>query len=68
MLRYYADAGKLQVCMPNWTDNDGELKQGKTVALNLDAVQGSPEAMQLLEKILERFVGYYIELGNAIKE
>jgi len=54
--------------MPNWTDNDGELKQGKTVALNLDAVQGSPEAMQLLEKILERFVGYYIELGNAIKE
>lgn len=52
VLRYYADARKLQVCMPYWTDNDGNQKQGKTVAINLDALADSAGAVQLLEKVI----------------
>ena len=36
--KYYTEAGRLQVCMPNWTDGSGETKQGKTVTLNLAAL------------------------------
>lgn len=52
VLRYYAEARRLQVCMPYWTDNDGNRKPGKTVSLNLDALAETPEAIQLLEKVL----------------
>lgn len=52
ILRYFKDAGRLQVCMPNWTDKDGEQKQGKTVTLNLEALRETPEAVQLLETVL----------------
>ena len=38
ILKYYPEAGRLQVCMPNWTDGAGEAKQGKTVTLNLVAL------------------------------
>jgi len=52
VLRYYREAGKLQVCMPNWTNDAGEEKQGKTVGVDLDALAECPEAVELLKKVL----------------
>ena len=52
VLRYYREAGKLQVSMPYWTNDAGEEKQGKTVTLNLAAMSGNAEAGRLLETVL----------------
>lgn len=35
VMRYYPQAEKLQVSRPNWTDDYGESKPGKTVVLDL---------------------------------
>ena len=51
ILRYFSEAGRLQICMPRWTNKDGIEKQGKTVALNLDALRKTPEAVELFKKI-----------------
>jgi len=52
ILNYWREEGKLQVCMPYWTDSDGNQKQGKTVTINIDAVQTTPEAVRLFEKLI----------------
>ena len=51
ILRYWKKAGRFQVCMPHWTDKDGNEKQGKTVTINIDALRETPEAVQLFEKV-----------------
>ena len=53
VLRYYKKAGKLQISNPSWTNKDGEVKQGKTVTLDLAALKGSDEGRELLRKIVE---------------
>ena len=52
ILRYFPQAGKLQVCQPNWTDGTGQEKQGKTVTLDIQALTEMPEAVDILKEIL----------------
>lgn len=52
ILRYYKDAGRIQISTPKWTDKDGNEKNGKTLALNLDALRKTPGAVELLQNIL----------------
>ena len=54
VLRHFKEAGKLQVCQPNWKDDKGEEKQGKTVTLELTALRETPEAVDLLKQIIEQ--------------
>ncbi len=39
VLRYYRQAGRLQVGRPSWTDKDGKEKHGKTVTLDIEALE-----------------------------
>lgn len=43
VLRYYKKAGKLQVSLPDWQDNEGETKPGKTVTLDIESMQLSDD-------------------------
>lgn len=42
-LRWYPNAGKLQVSRPDWENDKGETKPGKTVTLDVESIQLSPE-------------------------
>ena len=44
VLRYYPNAGKLQVSRPDWTDDSGAAKPGKTVTLDIEGLQLSGDA------------------------
>lgn len=35
--RYFAEDGKLQVCRPDWVDDNGATRPGKTVTIDLKA-------------------------------
>ena len=48
ILRYFAEAGKLQVSMPYWGD---ENKPGKTVTVNVAAIMENTEALELMRRI-----------------
>ena len=52
VLRYYKQAGKLQISMPKWTDKDGTERQGKTVVLNLDSLRETAGAVGTLLDVL----------------
>lgn len=52
VLRYYPQAGKLQVSLPDWLNKEGDACQGKTVAVDVEALQASTTAMALLAQIL----------------
>ncbi|MDL2220604.1 hypothetical protein LJC55_02950 [Eubacteriales bacterium OttesenSCG-928-N14] len=51
VLRYYKQAKRLQVAYPNWIDNDGNSKPGKTVTIDLEAVYETKEAIAVFEEI-----------------
>lgn len=51
-LRYYPEAGRLQV-VQLWTDENGELKPGKCVTLNVESLALAPQAKALLQQVLE---------------
>jgi hypothetical protein len=53
VLRYFEKAGRVQISMPYWTDDNGEQKPGKTVALDLEAVQLTPAAARLIRRIAD---------------
>ena len=53
ILRYFKQAGKLQVSMPYWTNDAGEKRQGKTVTLDIAALKGNPGALELMRKIMD---------------
>lgn len=53
VLSYYKSAGKLQVSMPSWEDKDGQLKPGKTVTVDLQAIAETPEAVELIRIIVD---------------
>ncbi len=61
VLRYYRNAGKLQVARPDWTDKDGTVKQGKAVALDLEAL----EALESAER--KKAAGIFREILKALK-
>lgn len=50
-LRYFEDASKLQV-VQLWRDEQGELRPGKTVTLDVEALALSDGAQALLEEVL----------------
>ena len=53
IFRYFPISRKLNISKPDWTDKrTGETKQGKTVAIDLDAAATSKEAMSLLTRVL----------------
>ena len=53
VLRYFKEAGKLQISQPNWKDKDGQEKHGKTVTLDVTALKGSPEALDIIKQIVK---------------
>lgn len=52
VFRYYKNAGKLQVSLPDWLNKEGDSCQGKTVAVDVEALQGSAKAVSLLTQLL----------------
>jgi hypothetical protein len=52
VLRLFEKAGKLQVSMPYWTGADGETKNGKTVTLDIEAIESTPDAIGILQRII----------------
>jgi len=53
VLRWFQKAGKLQVALPPWTDKkDGQQKPGKSVTLDLEAVQLNPGAADILRQVV----------------
>lgn len=56
VVRYFKEAGKLQVSKTDWVDN-GETKQGKTVTLDITSLLSSSDkdnAKKILEDILSK--------------
>ena len=53
VLRWFAQAGKLQISMPYWTDSTGEQKPGKTVTIDIDALRETEGAAELFKAVLE---------------
>jgi len=51
VLRWYSEVGRLQVSMPDWADEDGNTKKGKTVAINLDALREADGGIEFLQKV-----------------
>jgi len=56
VLRYYPKAGKLQVSRPDWITEEGETRPGKTVTLDVAALQ--QDAAEIFEAIAERVNSY----------
>jgi hypothetical protein len=57
VLRYFEQAGKLQISMPYWTGQDGEQKPGKTVTVDIGAVKASPEALEVFRRVFGALKG-----------
>lgn len=53
ILEFFPEARKLSVSKPNWTDKEGNEKRGKTVLLDLAAVEAAPAAVALLETVVK---------------
>lgn len=53
VLRYYPQAGKLQVSLPSWINKEGDICQGKTVAVDVEALQANSKTVELLTHLLE---------------
>jgi hypothetical protein len=55
ILRYYHQAGKLQIALPDWEDAEGQWRRGKMVTLDLKAVavsEGKDAAREVFQMIL----------------
>lgn len=50
-IEYYKAAGKLAISRPTWTDDSGNTRRGKTVTLDLAALQEAPEAVAIFKEI-----------------
>ena len=56
VLRWYPQAGKLQVSRPDWVDDDGETKTGKTTTIDVRALcddEAAHSAKVLLQEIAD---------------
>lgn len=52
VLRYFPQAGRLQIANPEWIKN-GEQRRGKTVTLNVTAAADNAEAVRLLKAMMK---------------
>lgn len=50
--RYYKEAKKLQISLGKWKTLDGEVKQGKTVTIDLTRFKGNKELIALLQNVI----------------
>ena len=50
--RYYKECKKFQMSLGKWKTLDGEVKQGKTVTLDMTHFKGSEELKALLEMVI----------------
>lgn len=51
VIRLYPQAGKLCFCYPDYKDQYGATRMGKTVALHVDDVKANPEAKAILRAL-----------------
>ncbi|QNO15322.1 hypothetical protein HYG86_11370 [Alkalicella caledoniensis] len=51
-IHYFKQAKKLQVSLGKWKTLDGEVKQGKTVTIDLTHFKGNEELKSLLEMVI----------------
>ena len=57
VLKYFREAGKLQVSHPSWTNDKGEERPGKTVTLDIAALSENGGAMTVMCDILAEITG-----------
>lgn len=53
VLRYYPQAGRLMVHLPDYYDDAGNAKQGKGTGINLTNLAKNPAALERLIEILQ---------------
>jgi hypothetical protein len=51
VLRYFPGADELQVSRPDWENEDGETKPGKTVTVDLAALRANEGALRFFREI-----------------
>jgi len=57
-IRFFREARRLQVCMADWQDEHGETRQGKTVGVDLAALEeAEPEELQRAAAIFAEIAG-----------
>ena len=56
VIRYYEQAGKLQISLPDWQDGKGKLNRGKTTTLDLEALQLSDDVEKAAD-VFEEIAG-----------
>ena len=52
VLQYYKDSERLAVSLPSWTDDKGQLKFGKTVTINIEALLESDSLVMIDAKAI----------------
>jgi hypothetical protein len=52
VFRYCPQAMRLQVCLPDWIDENGIQKQGKTVPINLAKLRNAKSTLEFLKDVL----------------
>lgn len=51
-LQWYRQARRLQVSLPDWQNENGEIKRGKTVTLVVNDLKGVAGAVEIFQEIL----------------
>lgn len=57
ILRYFKQAGKLQISNPDWEDDSGNVKRGKTVTLDIFSLKEELAAHSMLKDIISTLEG-----------
>jgi len=52
VLKFFIEAGKLQISAPFWLNANGEKKPGKTVTLDLLALKDDEKATEILRRFV----------------
>jgi prophage antirepressor-like protein len=53
VLCYFNSAGKLQISLPNWKDDNGQVLRGKTVTLDINALKDNPIVFGIIKQIAQ---------------
>ena len=56
-IEYFPASRKLSISKPYWKDRDGSEKRGKTVILDLAALANTPDALTILEAVVNSLKG-----------
>lgn len=62
-MRLYHKGQRLAVSKPQFTDNDGQKRMGKTVSIDLAANKGNQELLGLLQNVIDILQG-----DNSVQE